>query len=184
MAKYLMLDIDGVLNNSFYCKCHEDDYARLDPKNLQIFADFIHKNPEIRIVLSSDWKQDFNENLQPYKDYVSIMTNEGPREFLSRATKLLLAFEEYNLKLYDKTPLAGRSSRYDWYWERCDEIKWYIEEHLTEDDEYVIVDDNDNLYGNEYLSKDFKGHFVQTKYTEGLRPKDIDKIKEILKIKE
>lgn len=184
MAKYLMLDIDGVLNNSFYCKCHEDDYARLDPKNLQIFADFIHENPEIRIVLSSDWKRDFNENLQPYKEYVSIMTNEGPREFLSRAARLLLAFEEYSLKLYAKTPVAPRSSKYDWYWERVDEIEWYIKDNLSEEDEYVIVDDLDNGYGNIPLSKHFKGHFVQTKYTEGLRPKDIDKIKEILKLGE
>lgn len=168
--KYVFLDIDGVLNRYPH---DPDEYAIIENDLLELFSKFIHET-DVRIILSSDWKRDFNDNLQPYEEYSKIEFDNGAREVLSLGTTLLLAFEDYDLKIYDKTPNAPSSTRYDWYNWHEDEIKWYIKEHLTSEGRYVIFDDAD-LRCNE-----FGENFIQTKYTEGLRAKDIEKAKEIL----
>lgn len=115
--KYIFLDIDGVLNT-------EAEWKRMYSLNLkciEIFAKAVKACGEVRIVLSSTWRNGFAYN----------------RECMPHIKSLQEELGKYGLSIYGKTPAVPNGNRED-------EIAEYIK--LYDVESYVIVDDDKSLF--------------------------------------
>lgn len=81
--KVLFLDIDGVLNSDSFHRTLEAGTSfiyglELEPRALKLFEEFLLSAPELKIVISSSWRdtltlEQFQEVLSPYVDAQRII---------------------------------------------------------------------------------------------------------------
>lgn len=157
MSRYLFLDIDGVLNNTKWYSSsrnpgnlngQEDD---IDPLNMSLLQVII-KNTDCKIVISSDWRYDF-------ENCCKRLYNAGLLEgtIIGKTPEFI-----WKERLDDTAPSRGS------------EIQEWIDKNLKEHDTYCIVDDRTDML-------DFqKSHFVHINPYFGLQPNDCLKICRIL----
>ena len=165
MAKYIFLDIDGVLNSEHTLdQTSEHDASIISDQYLKNLKHIVEET-DAKLVLSSSWRVYFNGDIKNPNNIFAMI--------------LLASLNKHNLKLHDMTPfIKGQFSN-----ERGLEIKTYIDQHNITD--YVVIDDE--------KFSDFKKHldiskFVQTTFgdetttieTEGLNKKVAKKAIEIL----
>ena len=63
MDKFIFLDIDGVLNNTSYHESESDlsyPLSAFCKDNVKAFNDLMKDIPEIKVIISSSWRTDFN----------------------------------------------------------------------------------------------------------------------------
>ena len=163
MAKYIFLDIDGVLNSE-HTLDNTNPASIICDQYSENLRNIVEKT-DAKLVLSSSWRVYFKSTI------------DDPEH--SYGVQLVQALAKYNLKLHNKTPFVkGPFSN-----ERGLEIKSYIEKNNITN--YVVIDDEE--------FSDFKTHldmskFVQTTFgdenttieTEGLNKKVAEKVIEIL----
>lgn len=155
--KVIFLDVDGVLNSHKYVSKKSMEelgvYTYLDKSKLEMLKNIVSQTTAV-LVLSSSWRLDFDDNLNPV-DY--------------QGKALVEALKAESLQLYDKTDDI-RGDRYI-------EIKSWLEKH---DDvkNFIILDDDD------FDWKDLRPHWLKTSYyiglTEEICKKAIDSLNNIL----
>ena len=165
MAKYIFLDIDGVLNSEHTLdQTSEHNASIICDQYLENLRNIFEKT-DAKLALSSSWRVYFESTI------------DDPKH--SYGVQLVQALAKHNLKLHNATPFVkGQFSN-----ERGLEIKTYIDQHKITD--YVVIDDEE--------FSDFKTHldmyrFVQATFgnetttieTEGLNKKVAEKAIEIL----
>lgn len=143
---YIFLDIDGVLNNkNHYYKMHKKYGGRFfcenmpfNPhslKNLKWIIERTGGKNKTKIVLSSIWRM---------SDNCMVV--------------LKARFAEYGIKL-DKNLVTPRING-----DKGLEIKTWLDNNITEDDSYVIIEDEINNISTYFL----KDYVVHTNYAKGL----------------
>ena len=157
---YIFLDIDGVLNDGPLLTKRADDECIIDTYNVMLLSRLV-KEFNARIILSSDWRTDYDENMKPIKETLRLYTGE---EVKTRFAQLLTIFESYGIELYGKTDVIYEGD----HWSRPSEILKYVETNLTPMDNYVIFDDLDiteySQAGKSGPFKELVKHFVQTNF--------------------
>lgn len=169
MTKYIVLDINGVLNSEHTLdqSCKNMDQKIESTISNQYLENLRHivEKTDAKLVLSSSWRVYFNNNIKNPSNLFALI--------------LLAALAKHNLELHDMTPFVkGQFSN-----ERGLEIKTYVEQNNITD--YVVIDDEE--------FSDFKTHldmsrFIQTNFgdetttieNEGLNEKVAKKAIEIL----
>lgn len=174
---YIFLDVDGVLNNSDFLMEHKDDECIIDTASV-LQLSYLVKNFNARVVLSSSWRSGLNDDLSA--KYKTKKLVDGT-EIASRTQQLLTILETFGISLYGKTENIYEGD----HWSRPTEILNYIDLNLTENDSYVIFDDDDvAMYSQDGKKGDFKElikHFVQTDfYGHGLDSQAVYKATKIL----
>ena len=165
MAKYIFLDIDGVLNSEHTLdQTSEHDAAIICDQYLENLRNIVEKT-DAKLVLSSSWRVYFESTIdKPEHGY---------------GVQLVQALAKHNLKLHDITPFVkGQFSN-----ERGLEIKTYINQHKIKN--YVVIDDEEFSDFEKHLDM---SRFVQTTFgnetttieTEGLNKNVAKKAIEIL----
>lgn len=133
--KIIFLDIDGVLNTWDYRRRLELEYfSNLIDRDKMIHLKKIVDLTGAKIVLSSSWRKYWNKSGE---------------QIDSAGRNLQEVFREFDLQIYDKTPVVENSPRGEEIW------AWLKGKYSVE--EYVILDDRD--YG---WNRDLRMHFVQT----------------------
>lgn len=164
---YIFLDIDGVLNSQDYVLSHIDEDCRIDKSKVKLLAKLVKKY-DARIILSSSWRIRFEDN------------GEISKSNHSAAVLLKTLFNQYNIDIFGKTKNGiGNNGKDIWYYDqgqRAEEIREYINTNLTENDNYIIFDDED--YGK--TLKEFGKHFIQTTWQKGLTEKSIKEAEYVL----
>lgn len=149
--KVLFLDFDGVLNTEDYREVHGSSNAGIDKSKLPLLKKLIDST-DAKIVLSTSLRMYWDKN--PDKcDYYGKIIND--------------VFDEYDLEIYDKTPLIENAKREE------EILQWIVDNPEVKN--YVAIDDG-------YLLAEFlRGYFVQTSDTNGgLQEEHINKAIEIL----
>lgn len=119
--KIIFLDVDGVLNNHRFITHNQflsfESRRNIDSEKVMVLK-MIVAQTGARIVLSSSWRLQFDQSLQP----------------LSGAAKELVdKLAEYGLCLWDKTDDCVN---------KADSIIKWLEEHRNTISNYVIIDDD------------------------------------------
>lgn len=158
---YIFLDIDGVMNNRI------DWMQKVDNKSeqfrshrmfcdeaWQLLSDVVKKT-KAKIVLSSSWRIAFVQD-------GDVIRSLRPSE--SSSNKLLEYFNNYNI------PLVGLTTKvYDL---RGIQIQEYVQENFTEDDKWIVIDDEEfdikNLVPEE--------QFIKTEFETGLQQHHCEQI--------
>lgn len=161
--KIVFLDIDGVLNSSFWNENHQEEIRQgmlIDKEKISILATLIRKTGA-RIILHSGWRNWFRDNLKPIRIESEYLLN-----FL----------KEEGLSIDDVTPdLTTEEIRISKKFSlvKADEILLWLKQH---DDvtSWVVFDDLD-LHDFEV-----EQHQVKTNSQIGLTYFDIEKAEEIL----
>ena len=165
---YIFLDIDGVLNNKDYILLHKEKLASIDESKLKLLSDFCNKY-NCNVILSSSWRSTLNDNLLPLKDFITLFNGD---KTLSRGKYMIDLFKTYNL------PLLGKTTNYKTF--RGDQILDYVENNFSDNDHFVILDDEDDkisyYFGDRFIKTDF--------YGEGLTENHLNLIKSKLNLKE
>ncbi|MCR5331660.1 MAG: hypothetical protein K6E62_10840 [Lachnospiraceae bacterium] len=117
--RFLFFDIDGVLNKSADWKIRS--YS-MDDALIKMFCDFVRKN-KLTPVMTSSWRTGF----------VGTLSSENSPQIRELESK----FQQYGVKIYDKTPVAKGHSR-------DEEIAYYCRRHANEG--YLILDDDPEEY--------------------------------------
>jgi histidinol phosphatase-like enzyme len=155
MAKYLFLDIDGVLNSESWYKwryAHKGlkwinkvyPICEFDPKAIKLLNNIIYRTGA-KIVISSSWR-------------------------IGRTVKeLSLLLQRAGLKysVYSKT-------KYHFKGPRGREIAWWLDENNAKTANYVILDDDTDIL------PDQAAHFVHTNWISGLTYKEQKQVISIL----
>lgn len=168
---YIFLDVDGVLNSNRYMmkrykiwKKYNDQnkdwplkYEKMkfiDKKAIRILAKIVKKS-KAKVVLSSSWRYGFQ--------------NKSPEELDTQCRALYDALAKHNIYF------AGLTNPYhDGY--RALQIKDYIDEFLTKDDSFVIIDDELHT-----IHEVFPYNFIHTEFEYGLQKKHIKQALQILR---
>lgn len=180
----VFLDVDGVLNHDRGYKLVTKDglekyiqipgtydkgivtkngYKGIEDQFVENLKQIVDSQENVQIVLSSDWKNDFTDDMQPV-----IKDGEPDAESVYLIEKL----EQHGLHLAGKT--SDKSSGIIVSSGRGAGIRQYLATHNVRN--YVILDDwKYNDFTNELLS-----HFVHTDNTEGLTKTKAQKAIEIL----
>lgn len=119
--KIIFLDVDGVLNDYFTEERTKSGWTFISEKYILRLKQII-ETTGAKIVLSSDWRYG--------------MDDENPDEdFIELRDKLL----EYDIHIMDKTPVINNGRH------RGTEIKKWLDDHEGEVEEYVILDDRNDM---------------------------------------
>ncbi len=113
--RFLFFDIDGVLNKSADWKIRS--YS-MDDALIKTFCEFVKKN-KLTPVLTSSWRTGF----------VGTLSSDNSPQIRELESK----FQQYGVKIYDKTPVARGHGR-------DEEIAYYCRRHANEG--YLILDDD------------------------------------------
>ena len=153
MKRIIFLDIDGVLNSLKYDRQRTDKDGNIDETRMALLKELVdHTHAEI--VLSSSWRKHWNVD-NGLCDHIGLELNA--------------TFEKYGLKIVDKTSVLGAS-------ERAAEIQAWLEEHASEIQAFVILDDTFGGWGS------LSDNLVKTdsRIGRGLEMKHIEMAKKIL----
>ena len=136
--KVLFLDFDGVLNSRKYLRNFNGYGVAIDSERMRLLKGIIDAT-EAKIVLTTSWRVHWDKDTEACKE---------------TGKKINDIFNEYDLKIYDKTSVLGT--------DRESEIRAWLEEHF-ETENFAVLDDM-------FLDADFlRGHFVRTSdYKDGL----------------
>lgn len=156
--KIIFLDIDGVLNYNGYKTLTSSGSLFVNDNKIKILKEIIERTGA-KVVLSSTWRFGWRQLEQGLSDSWAI------RDFIELRDKLL----EYDIELYDKTPMFDRFMR-----RREEEIAAWLDKHKDVDG-YVIIDD---LKGK--WLRPCSDHLLQTSPNYGLRQKHIQIAEKIL----
>jgi len=162
---YIFLDIDGVLNSKDFVLERIDDDSSLDESRVKLLSELV-KETDAKIILSSSWRIRFTES--------GNIRNTDSED----AKELVRLFKKYGISIYGKTK-DYRNSHGDYFdiGERYTEIKEYIENNLTDDDNFVIFDDE--TFRGSLLN--FNEHFILTDwFVRGLDETNIKEAKNVL----
>ena len=150
--RYVFLDVDGVLNNRYTKNDSKTGYleglASIDFKNMDCFRAIMDRfykkygEENVRIVLSSSWRA--GEDAKDIERY---------RYSLRRILDIYL--EKWGLKIDEEIPILP------YEYSRGAEIVNYLSSHLTDLENYIVLDD--------HIFEDFKKyhilrHLVQSSY--------------------
>lgn len=145
--KVVFLDIDGVLNrNGTRERC--GIYVGVDGILVRRFLDWMAKNPDIHIVLSSAWRMYPAPKFKHWKHL-----NDAGIHWIGITSRL-----------------HSRSEGEVWVSKvRGDEIQQYLDEH-PEITNYAIIDDGADMLPSQL------SHFVHTDADRGLTEADVEKL--------
>lgn len=146
----IFLDVDGVCN-SFATHLFTDD--AVDSTVLEMISSLCEEY-DCKIVLSSAWRYSMDET--------TLKCRPG-----SCADKISKLLEKHKCPLIGRTPQLGTG--------RAEEIKAYIKDHLTTNDKFLIIDDENicRYRGNTY--EDLEPHFLRTNAMLGFTYEDYKK---------
>lgn len=153
-----------MLNYQSFLLEHIDDDSSIDEAKVELLAKLVNKY-NTRIVLSSSRRIRFTKS-----------GNIRDKE-CKPAKELKRLFKKYKLAIFGKTK-DYHNKWYDYYDAgfRADEIEEYIKNNLTEEDNFVIFDDED-FSGTLF---DFREHFIMTSWQRGLTEKNIKEAEYVL----
>lgn len=153
--KVIFLDIDGVLNSRIYDrKRNWNEQTDIDETRLPLLKKIVDETGA-KIVLSSTWREHWNEDPLLCRDDGVYINN---------------TFAKFGLEIYGKTPDLGLTA------ERPEEIQAWLDSARELVESFVIIDDY--RYGWENLSD----NFVKTNphFGLGLEKEHAEKAVEIL----
>lgn len=154
----IFLDIDGVLNTNYTKEKTSSGAIFVDDNKIRILKAIIDET-DAKIVLSSTWRYGWILMEDGIKD------NDFFQDFIELRNKL----REFDIELYDKTPLFDKFMR-----SRGEEIQSYL--NGRDDVEgYIIIDDID---GRDV--RPCSSHLLQTSEWKGLQEKHIKAAKRIM----
>ena len=156
--KVIFLDIDGVLNDNGCKTLTSSGSLFVNDNKIKILKEIIDRTGA-KVVLSSTWRFGWRQLEQGLSDSWAI------RDFIELRDKLL----EYDIELYDKTPMFDRFMR-----RRGEEIAAWLDKHKDVDG-YVIIDDLDGKW-----LRPCSDHLLQISSNYGLRQKHIKIAEKIL----
>lgn len=144
MAKYIFLDIDGVLNSRLTRAKAPYDCKGIGKKHLAVLKEIVNQT-DGEIVLISDWRLSFlpNDHMPLMADYIATTLNKQ-----GLSLELVSTNHQYEI--------------------RSKEIKEWIKTHKTEG--YIILDDGDDKW---YNIDSIRPHWVHTDYRKGLTEEHI-----------
>lgn len=163
MSKVIFLDIDGVLNSSFWNDTHQmeiSDGTLIDRKKVKLLSKLVQRT-SAEIVLHSGWKYWFDTDLTPLR---------------AESEKLQTLLLEKGLHISSVTPDYAteeikRTKKFSLI--KAKEILAYIEEH-PEVQQWVVIDDLD-LHDAEV-----EQHQLRTDPQVGLTAEDISAVQKYL----
>lgn len=176
----LFLDVDGVLNKSTDYERKEDDegsiltkipgtydkhiitpsgFTGVEDELIANLAKIQNEVLDLKIVLSSDWKTLFNDDMTPNED----------SKYCCDGKYLLNKLSSFGIEIKEKT--VGSSSGNISSSRRGEEIREYLKNH-PEVDKFVIVDDMQFID----FTDELEDAFVMTDYRKGLDAKTAEKI--------
>ena len=126
--KVIFLDIDGCLNTEEWRNSTEDYFDKPICEEHMSFLKFLCDATEARIVLSSSWREHWNEGEQqadPLGKYFNKI------------------FAKYGLKIHSKTP--------ELHGDRKAEIESWIDNYKNQVEEFVIIDDVDYGFDKHFV---------------------------------
>lgn len=117
----IFLDIDGVLNSHQFLAQNAhlkwEDQVFIDETKMNILKDIVAKT-DARIVLSSSWRRDFDDQIKPLSDAASLM---------------LEIFSRFDLQIWDKTEDDI---------DKADSINRWLDANKKAVQNYVVLDDD------------------------------------------
>lgn len=145
MARYLFFDCDGVINHETWYKTHkpgnlEGQDNDLDPKCIERL-NRICSETGAYLVMSSDWRYDFNCSCK--------------RLYNAGLTGLIIGRTE--MSIFSPKELS-----------RGKEIQNWVDQNLTKDDQWCIIDDRTDMIPGQ--------PFFKIDYETGLTDEDTDKV--------
>lgn len=143
---YIFLDLDGVINveSSWKRKLYD-----INDKCVQSLAQIV-LNLNGKIILTSSWRLGYDKSLN--------------HNHSAQIKELISAFAKYNMIIADVTGHSLDDNRYR-------EIQHYIHSHQIADDDYLILDDDKNMFRN---TNDVRIYFTDAKT--GLTNNDVKNI--------
>lgn len=163
MTKVIFLDIDGVLNSSFWNDAHPceiNDGTLIDSEKIKLLGELVRRT-DAAIVLHSGWKYWFDSNLEPLRTE-------------SKRLKTLLSQE--GLTINSVTPdHATKEIKRDKKFSliKAEEILAWLDNH-KETEQWVVIDDLD-LHNTEVAK-----HQLRTNPQTGLTCNDVHEIEKML----
>lgn len=163
MTKVIFLDIDGVLNSSFWNNTHQceiSDGTLIDSEKIKLLGGLVRRTGAA-IVLHSGWKYWFDSKLEPLRTE-------------SKRLKTLLLQE--GLTIYSVTPDHAteeikRDKKFSLI--KAEEILAWLDAH-KEIEQWVVIDDLD-LHNTEVAK-----HQLRTNPQTGLTCNDVHEIEKML----
>lgn len=164
---YIFLDVDGVLNSQDYLLQHLDDEAIIDENTVKLLGEFCQKH-DCKIILSAGCRSGFTDEMAPKNEKIRLYDGH---EIDSRSQQLSKLFYKYNINMVGKTSLYKYNTR-------GEEVLAYIKKHLTDTDNFIVLDDEDDN-----MTESVGKHFVQTKFYngKGLDQDAINKMEKIIR---
>ena len=153
---FFLIQIDGVLNTNYTKETTSSGVIFVEDNKIKILKQIIDET-DAKVVLSSTWRYGW--------------TDSDRSMFAQDFNELKEKLEEFDITLYDKTPI------FDYYMrKRGEEIQEYL--HGRDDiDGYVIIDDLDGSW-----LRPCSSHLLQTSPWKGLEEKHIKTAKKIMKM--
>lgn len=133
--KIIFLDIDGVLN--VYGR-ESDEFGYLFHKKFEDNLRWIISETDAKIVLTSSWRYAGIERIREMWIYRGL-----PGEVIDITIDCYLLVGEGKFEFYDEV-------------NRGDEIQDWLDDHNSEIDSYVIIDDENDMLNHQ------RGNFVRT----------------------
>lgn len=164
---YIFLDLDGVLNRETTFLEFLGEW-RLSPFLVKLFS-CLCKEFDAKVVLSSSWRRNLNDDLTlknyclKIKEYNAERGIEGDTE----TEYLLKTLKENGIQLVGKTD-EDRQRYYGW--DRVGQINRYIKKYLDKDDKFIIIDDEDIFGEAGHLTEEeekLQSHFIRTVFYKG-----------------
>ena len=160
--KVLFTDVDGVVNAGW--AANKPEYKRngalfVIPQKLELLQRIVEQT-DTKLILSSTWR--FG-----YYDLQKGIKSRDADDYLALVEK----FQEYGLEFFSHTPVLNESLNH-----RGEEIDLWLKTWDGEPIEsYAIVDDLNGCF-----LRPHSGRLVRTSFSEGLLPKHVDRIIELL----
>lgn len=161
--KVIFLDIDGVLNSSFWVKGHQkeiSDGTLIDKNKIELLAKIVEETGAV-LVMHSGWRFWFNNNMQAIRkeaqNLIDLLLDSGLRIYAM--TPDLTTEEIRKTKMFSK---VKASEIFLWLKQNPNVSKW------------IVLDDLD-LHNDDLAIKQ-----VRTNAEIGITEKDVDKAIEML----
>ena len=165
MANYIFLDVDGVLNSvSYFEKVGYETEWDVDPEAVKLLGKLCQEF-DCKVILSSSWRRNLKDDLTP-TDIVVKQRKWNKKHGLTPETNtdlLLRLLKENKINLIGKTDtdilLVDHLK-----WDRIGQIYRYIEKNLSDEDNFIILDDEDVIGEGPNRYDYLKKNFIQTDF--------------------